>query len=227
MHNVKEYDVTFSELKISDIDVCNELGCSKEQLDGYIQKKIEDLLSEFSNSMFSKFTYKVFPGNIENDSVYIGEVQFCPGKVISSIIKDSTSFAVFVATAGWDFEKRMKTAKESHDFLEEYVLSGIGSCFVEKTGDYMESVLQNEIGDLNHTNRFSPGYCGWNLTEQKKIFQLLGDTPCGIELSSYSLMTPIKSISGIIGIGTNVKRKLYGCAICDMHTCYKRKKRKL
>lgn len=52
---------------------------------------------------------------------------------------------------------------------------------------------------------------------------MLPDRPCGIELTESSLMYPIKSVSGIIGIGSRVERKPYGCTICRNTACYKRR----
>jgi hypothetical protein len=37
-------------------------------------------------------------------------------------------------------------------------------------------------------------------------------------------MTPIKSISGVIGIGKEVRPGQYACQYCELETCYKRKK---
>ena len=96
----------------------------------------------------------------------------------------------------------------------------------EKAGDRMERLLEKELGGERHTNRLSPGYCGWHLTGQKTLFRLMGGSPCGISLSDVCLMTPIKSISGIIGIGPEVDEKKYGCQYCELETCYKRKRKK-
>lgn len=110
--------------------------------------------------------------------------------------------------------------------LHTFILDTIGSCIAEKAGDKMESLLEKEIAGYRHTYRFSPGYCGWPLKEQKEIFRILENRPCGILLSDVFLMHPIKSISGIIGIGNNIQERKYGCDICQLETCYKRKNKK-
>ncbi len=91
--------------------------------------------------------------------------------------------------------------------------------------------LQNKIEEraiqdgLNTTNKFSPGYCGWNVIEQHKLFNLLPENFCGITLSESALMRPIKSVSGIIGLGKYVKKMDYQCQICEQENCFYRKKR--
>jgi len=72
---------------------------------------------------------------------------------------------------------------------------------------------------MNITNRYSPGYCGWNITGQKILFSLLPEYFCGIELTDTCLMLPIKSVSGIIGIGRDVKFNAYTRNLCDMQYC--------
>ncbi|MCK5694244.1 MAG: methionine synthase, partial [Bacteroidales bacterium] len=82
--------------------------------------------------------------------------------------------------------------------------------------------LAKELG-LHITNRYSPGYCSWNVEEQQKLFSLFPKGTCGISLSESSLMSPVKSISGIIGIGAEVKYREYTCEICPMLNCQFRK----
>jgi hypothetical protein len=83
-------------------------------------------------------------------------------------------------------------------------------------------MFQNQ---LNITNRYSPGYCNWSVSEQKLLFSFLPDGFCGIKLNDSALMTPIKSISGIIGIGQNVKMNEYNCNHCGVKDCTYRSKK--
>ncbi|MDR1340261.1 MAG: hypothetical protein LBK58_09455 [Prevotellaceae bacterium] len=112
----------------------------------------------------------------------------------------------------------------TEDIRVHYILDIMGTAIVEKVGDCIESKLEKSLPDMLHTHRFSPGYCSWHLTEQRNFFSLLGDRPCGISLSDVCLMNPIKSISGIIGVGKEVQTRKYACQYCELETCYKRKK---
>lgn len=53
--------------------------------------------------------------------------------------------------------------------VKVYIADAIGSVIAEKTADCMEIALDEYIRDRGwrHTNRFSPGYCGWHVSEQK------------------------------------------------------------
>ena len=62
--------------------------------------------------------------------------------------------------------------------------------------------------------------------EQRKLFTLLPPAPCGITLTDSCLMLPIKSISGVMAVGSCVEKRPYGCAICGRKDCYKNRLRK-
>ena len=67
---------------------------------------------------------------------------------------------------------------------------------------------------LNSTNRYSPGYCGWHVSEQHKFFAFLPQNYCGIELSDSALMKPVKSVSAIIGIGKDCSKRKTTIVLC-------------
>ena len=96
-------------------------------------------------------------------------------------------------------------------------------CFFISGGELDEYIRDR---GWRHTNRFSPGYCGWHVSEQKKLFPLFPSAePCGIRLTDSSLMLPIKSVSGVIGLGDGVRKLEYTCGLCTYDKCYRRKRR--
>ena len=201
------------------------MGYRRQQPEEQIVELTESLLEEIWNIAAPVCAFQLYSGCIAGETVCLDEgARLQTGSILSSLMQDSESFALFAATAGNAFQQYQDELKSENDMLKSYVADAIGSCIAEGAGDYMENMLKKEIGVLRHTNRFSPGYCGWHLTGQKEIFRLLGENPCGITLSDVCLMKPIKSISGIMGIGRNVKEKKYGCYYCELETCYKRKK---
>lgn len=73
------------------------------------------------------------------------------------------------------------------------------------------------------TMLFSPGYCGWHVSGQKRLFESLRPDEIGIELSESFLMQPLKSVSGVIVVGP---REIFDfddafsfCDECSTHSC--------
>jgi hypothetical protein len=107
------------------------------------------------------------------------------------------------------------------DLLRGYIFDVIGTCVVEKAADRMQNGLRIMMAAEGKmiTNRFSPGYCGWDVAGQHRLFGFFPDNYCGITLNASALMSPVKSVSGIIGKGKEVKYSPYQCRICDDKNC--------
>ncbi|HOO98414.1 MAG TPA: vitamin B12 dependent-methionine synthase activation domain-containing protein [Bacteroidales bacterium] len=148
------------------------------------------------------------------------------GSIIYRQIKKSDAVALFVCTAGKEIEERSRRIMKECDVLEGYILDIVGSAAVEAVADLMQDDLEQNVMSSGRkiSNRFSPGYCGWDVVEQHKLFSLLPGNFCGISLTPSALMNPVKSVSGIIGIGVNVKRKAYTCKFCKMENCIYRRR---
>jgi hypothetical protein len=216
--------VAYHEIELSPEEILKEIGYSDTPPDHSVLEVIHRLLTLLKNEVKPRYVCFISEGRIEGTSVYIQNQRFDTGPTITRLLDRSTSFVIFAATAGNELEQIMQVYKTTEDMLVNYLLNLMGTVIVEKTGDYFETKLEASFPEMLHTHRFSPGYCNWHLTEQRKIFELLGEHPCGITLSDVCLMTPIKSISGIVGIGKEVQAQKYACQYCELETCYKRKK---
>lgn len=158
-----------------------------------------------------------------------GDVTLQPGRRISGYMAGASEIALFICTAGAAFTDLSHAYQQNGDFLEAFVVESIGSATVENAMDKVQRCLEEEMSREGKkiTNRYSPGYCEWPLSGQRDLFAYIGDHPTGITLNESCLMQPIKSVSGIIGIGDTVKKRPYGCEICNSATCvYRRIKRK-
>lgn len=157
--------------------------------------------------------------------VVVDGVELQLGAQVCGYLKGSVEAALFLCTAGALFSDEAHALNASGDFLEAYVVDAIGSLTVERAMDRIQQELEREqaVRGWKITNRYSPGYCNWPLKDQRPLFALVGDHPTGIVLSESCLMDPIKSVSGIIGLGPAVHRRAYGCVICRNKTCIYRK----
>jgi hypothetical protein len=219
-----DYTLDFGLLGLEPSIILKEIGYGKVLPEDETVAVTDALLAEVAAFVKPSYTFGLYDGKLTASSVILGDDCLETGNIIAGLLKGSERFCLFAATAGMLFRHFQDEIKGQNDILRIFILDVIGSCIAEKTGDLMEKQLEKEIGIYRHTHRFSPGYCGWHLTEQRQLFRLLGENPSGITLSETCLMMPVKSISGIIGIGKTVNEKQYGCNFCELETCYKRKR---
>ncbi len=203
------------------------LGGSEDELTIHSLEIIEKYISQCKEIMSPKGVFAVFEAvNLKSeDMIGIEGTTFHIGKIIKNMLRNSESYALFAVTAGPEIENMAKSLLEGGQFLEGYIVDLIGSGIVESAADQLHRSIKQfaERGGINASNRYSPGYCSWNVVEQQKLFRHLPDGCCGIALSESSMMTPIKSISGIVGLGYSVRYQDYTCEICSLKDCIFRK----
>ena len=173
--------------------------------------------------------YRVFQSMIlsrEEKTLQVEGVTFNVKPIIYRQMKEAEEAALFICTAGPVIGEMSRNSMKSGDLLKGYVYDVIGSEVVEAAADMMQEGLRKSMAALGKeiTNRFSPGYCGWDVAEQHNLFSFFKDNFCGITLTESALMNPVKSVSGLIGIGEHVKYAPYQCHLCDDNNCIYRKK---
>ncbi len=163
----------------------------------------------------------------QNYNLIIDTTFFSVKKIVFSQIKKAGKAALFLCTAGPDIGEWSKKLMSEGETFKGYVVDVVGSEVVETAMDRIQDSLEKEMKqkDLFITNRYSPGYCGWEVSEQQKLFSFFPQDFCSVKLSDTSLMYPVKSVSGVIGIGKEVSKKNYPCRFCDDRNCIYRDKR--
>ena len=205
----------FDALEITPVDIYEQMGYHGEEPDEATRKEVQTVLEEVRPWLRPQFCYLVIKELPEFDM----------GKIILRQLRGSEAYALFICTSGTEYEAYLQQLKDNGDMVRVFIADALGSVIAEHCADQMEICLQESIDKLGwrHTNRFSPGYCGWHVSQQQLLFPLFGGQACGVCLTESSLMVPIKSVSGIIGLGEKVRKLDYTCGLCDFKQCYKRK----
>ena len=211
-------ELRYEDLGISLSELYEQMGYEQAVPDEATVKETDMIIAEakgFLRPRFCFFVQRELP-------------DFAIGKIIERQLKGAEAYAFFICTAGVEYEAFQERLKKAGDMVRVFIADALGSVIAEKAADQMELSLQENIDKLgwHHTNRFSPGYCGWHVSQQQLLFPLFKGETCGVKLTESSLMLPIKSVSGIIGLGPNVRHLDYTCGLCDFKQCYKRKEKK-
>ncbi|MCP4784657.1 MAG: hypothetical protein GY903_10315 [Fuerstiella sp.] len=155
----------------------------------------------------------------------LGVVEF--KGAIGEYLGASQSVAAFIATAGPAVERRASELLQEGDSLGAMILNAIGAERAEAAevaviGQLRELAL---AFNLVPTLPYSPGYCGMKLTEQQKLFSLFNGEDVGVTLTADCLMQPVKSVSGLIGLGHPEDVVTLGtpCERCTLQNCNMRR----
>ena len=164
--------------------------------DGMVIEEINTLLDRITPLLRPRFFFFLTDGLLDTEkaTLTVKDTVLSIGKTIARQLRGSEAFAFFTATAGVEFEEFQHLLQQEDDMVKVYIADSLGSIIAEKAADCMEEELAAfiEKRGWKHTNRYSPGYCGWHVSEQQKLFSLFPvASPCGIQLTDSSLMIPI------------------------------------
>jgi hypothetical protein len=128
-----------------------------------------------------------------------------------------------IVTVGDAIEERIRTLFEARELPLAVMLDSVGSAAVESLAEYANDLLCQWAlpAGLRVTNRISPGYAGWDTAGQQALFRLCPGEPIGVTLNDACFMTPVKTISFLVGVGPEARVDHYftQCRRCWMADC--------
>jgi hypothetical protein len=222
------FAVQASSLEVSRSDIECALGYSQMPPPEYLPEMIDAALVQAQALLDVHCGCSIIAApevEILSSSVRCRSVELATGAIIARRLRHSTSIALFAATIGKGVEMESRRLMDAGDMMSGFIYDTVGSVFAEAAAEFIERTIGASAAGANEqiTNRYSPGYCDWDVAGQHALFSLLPARFCGISLTRSALMLPVKSVSGIIGIGASVKREAYQCSICDMEDCIRKK----
>lgn len=131
---------------------------------------------------------------------------------LQKLLSGCGSCLLIAGTLGVQLDQRMRYVSR-FDMAKYVIMDAAANALVEEICD----TLQQSLPFASLTFRFSPGYGDVPIALQKQLLQVLdAGRRIGLTLTSNMLMMPQKSISGIVGIGKeNKKRTCSGCRRFD------------
>jgi len=218
------FEIPFHDLIIEKKTIFNLMGYNEHTIPEPFPEIINEVLYEIDKHASIKVGYVIneAPSFIpENTLMQVNQVDFELNKIVFHKVNHSEKIIFFVCTAGKGISEWSNKLMKNDDLIKGYIVDTIGSIIVETAMNKIQDDIETEMNQcsLKITNRYSPGYCGWNVNEQHKLFTFFPANFCGIKLTESALMYPVKSISGIIGVGKNVQKDKYTCHECDLIKC--------
>ncbi len=191
---------------------------------------LREVIEEVSGLREVKAEYRVFDNiSLDKTEKYLAVegTRFNTKGIIFSQISRAENIILFICTAGKSIGEKSGQCMRSDDLLRGYLYDVVGSEIVEAAAGRMQEDLKKKMATSGKkiSNRFSPGYCGWDVSEQHELFSFFPDNFCGITLTESALMQPVKSVSGIIAAGVDIKFAPYQCKICGDKNCIYRNRK--
>jgi len=200
-----------------------------------VKAHIDELFSQAAELFVETSAPVGIFGEISKDEfamVYRGEGQNEAGTPVGDIFGRADHLALFVVTLGARTGEEIQHRFQSNDFALACMLDATASVAADKTADLAEGRFREVIrmqgwdDTAGGVLRYSPGYCGWHVSGQRRLFDFLQPKRIGVTLRDSFLMEPLKSVSGVIVAGPREIHNFpitYGfCSQCETRTCRQR-----
>ena len=174
-------------------------------------------------------------GEITNDDfavVYEGEGDNEPRTPVGDIFRLADHLALFVVTVGPRVTAEIAALFEAHDPALACMLDSAASAAADRLAEMVEARVRNHLDEQGRPTpnvcslRYSPGYCGWHISGQRKLFDYLRPQRIGVSLRDSFLMEPLKSVSGVVISGPTKIHEFPSsytfCRQCTTHACHGR-----
>ena len=171
------------------------------------EESIEDFLAGFYKKaegyIKPKGIYSLESIRHSENGLYFPEKNiFIESSLLAEKFSNQDSTVVFAVTIGGMLENYSQNLSEDGKMLEALIYDAIGSEAADCAVEIMHEALSPK--NLPEKRRYSPGYPGWDLSEQKNLFDIIGrkeaEEIAGITINDTCYMSPRKSVSGIIMI---------------------------
>jgi len=209
-------------VEISRKRLLRRLGGSRNcTISARVKAQIQKAIREIRRRARPRAIYRVLPIKDVDGSVVLDGGTPLDSQRLADVLNPCGKAAVFLVTMGSDVDCLIHESMENRPHYG-VVLDAAASVAAESAAQYVQDTIGTKLnGDEATTLRYSPGYCDWPLKEQKKLFKLLPYREIGVKLSEAALMSPRKSVSGVIGICPAKLAKTSGnaCVNCTRRNC--------
>jgi len=164
--------------------------------------------------------------------VYRGEERNELRTPVGDIFGRADELALFAVTLGERVGREITQRFHSNDLALGAMLDSAASAAADKLAELVETRFRQSLsasgrgGTSTGVLRYSPGYCGWDISGQRKLFEFLHPERIGIALRESFLMEPLKSVSGVLIGGPkeihDVEMSYPFCDQCEARGCRER-----
>ncbi len=176
----------------------------------------------------------------EFELIFRGEGKNASDAPLQQIFPQADHLTLFALTMGSKVSLKIEELFNDNDFALASMLDSVASLAADEAVKVCEARFNSHCLDgsdeaISTSDKpkikvlsYSPGYCGWHISGQKKFFEYLQPQRIAISLNDSFLMTPLKSVTGLLVAG---KKEIHlfnnnynFCRSCKTHSCRERLK---
>jgi hypothetical protein len=223
-------------LDFSPHDVTPDRVAVLHQLGIPIDAEVTPRIDHLCTAAATLFTEHVAPAGVlaevaaaEFAGIYQGEGKNAPAGPVADIFPRAEHLAVFAVTLGAGIARALDACFADRDFALAYTLDATASVAADGVAAHAERRYEEMLRERGWTTadgaalRYSPGYCGWDVTGQRRLFACLRPERIGLTLTDSCLMQPLKSVSGVLLAGPKTMHRFRPdydfCDRCEDRTC--------
>ena len=190
-------------------------------------EKLEPVFKKLANPSLHYQNTEI--DSVEKSTVHLEKGPEFKSSKLSKTLKNCEEIVCYIATLGSAVECEIKRLMDEKHLAEAYIMDAMASV----AADNMVAAFHRNMKGKYKSQRkqvtlcFSPGYCDWPITDQKKLFEIFDSNELEVELTDSCFMQPRKSISGIFGISpsdSNPSEQSYNpCLECNRQNCSARR----
>lgn len=145
-------------------------------------------------------------------------------KPIIEQLKGANHLLVGVVTIGDLLENKVSELFSQEEYPRALALDAVGTVAVEDFSRKVRKLARQEVIEqgFKTSRHFSPGYGGWEVSQQEIIFKSISADNIGVRLTKGCMMVPQKSLSWVIGVGKEViisSEEGNNCENCQSKCC--------
>lgn len=144
-------------------------------------------------------------------------------KNLAAHLQGCKKLAVLAATLGSNADIVLRRLALTN-VAQAAAAQAVCAALIESYCDEMEAEIAAAAVGLHLKPRFSPGYGDWRLEDQRQLLALLDcGKSIGLTLTDGYMLTPVKSVTAVIGLTEDAVCNSSKCAACLNQECEFRK----
>lgn len=192
----------------------------------WLREQFEAVMEEVQSVLHPAACYELFPiDSLLHERVILADGTRIGGGPVVEVVRGAEVLILAVCTVGPEVDAHIKRHQQAGGLFQMMILDELASWGVDQIRQGLFADLRESLKaerDWRVSAVLSPGESAWTVADQATIFRLLDASAIGVALNDSMLMTPLKSLSMLMGAGSQPMgvEGLTNCDFCSIkETC--------